>query len=66
MAKKNIKKPKETKIVVPKASNVEKIKVVEVPVGPTNLELSIRIAVLSARLDRIVDTISKSKSVKGM
>ena len=78
MAKKKAKKPKkEAKIVdpynddtpravTPKAPKVEKIKVTEVPLGPTNLELDLRLVITDRRLNELIDALSKSKSVKGI
>lgn len=64
MAKKKTTKPKEEKkIVTPK---IEKITVTEVPLGPTNLELDLRLTIIERRFEELKTAISKSKSVKGI
>lgn len=57
MAKKNKKTPKEPK--------TEKITVTDIS-QPSNAELSLEIAALNERIDRIVVAHGKAKSLKGM
>ncbi len=68
--KKEVKVVDPYEIVTPKEPKVEKIKVTEVPLGPTTAELKLEIAALrtavTARIDKIVSNISKAKSVKGL
>jgi phage-related protein len=75
MAKKTKKKTKKKEVIVDpyvdpyaektKKPKAEKIKVVDIS-KPTTAELKLEIAALRSRIDRIVEAISKSKSVKGL
>ena len=52
-------------ITTPKAPKVEKIRVVDIS-QPTPAELSLRIAVVETRIDRMIHAMTHSQSVKGI
>ena len=48
------------------AKKTEKKNTKKKVIGPTTLELQLEISILRSRVDRMVNAISKSKSVKGI